>query len=147
MTPTGLIITLNTNINQTSILCNEWIIEIKSNVFQYWHRPIDDQSIITQMWSRIIDCHRLVFKKFSVSRARLSECSRYIIWICSPDCIHGFLKHWNSVSNTTQAKNTRSHLQLFLIWIPLFYFPNRFLYVSKTVVLEIVTENKTHGKL
>ena len=27
-----------------------------------WHRPIDDQSIITQKWSQLIDCHRLALK-------------------------------------------------------------------------------------
>ena len=28
-----------------------------------WHRPIDDQSIITQKWPQVIDCHRLALKK------------------------------------------------------------------------------------
>ena len=28
-----------------------------------WHRPIDEQSIITQKWSQLIDCHQLALKK------------------------------------------------------------------------------------
>ena len=31
-----------------------------------WHRPIDDQSIITQKWSQLIDCHRLALKNLGI---------------------------------------------------------------------------------
>ena len=36
-----------------------------------WYRPIDDQSIITQKYSGIIDCHRVGFKTFSWSNSLL----------------------------------------------------------------------------
>ena len=36
-----------------------------------WYRPIDDQSIITQKYSGIIDCHRLGFESFSWSNSLL----------------------------------------------------------------------------
>ena len=59
-----------------------------------WHRPMDDQSIITQKWSQLIDCHWLVLK--NLGNPHVPACtythSRYAqmfeIWIRSPDCLY-----------------------------------------------------------
>ena len=55
-----------------------------------WHRPIDDQSIITQKWSHFIDWH----KKISVSHVpactytQSQYAQMFEIWIRSPDCLY-----------------------------------------------------------
>ena len=50
-----------------------------------WYRPIDDQSIITQKCSWIIDCHRLGFNIFSDQKdyfnvSHQNEVISYDIW-------------------------------------------------------------------
>ena len=87
-----------------------------------WHRPIDDQSIITQKWSQLIDCHRLALKNLGIThtvriRTRSThKCLRFEFVhrvVCMQ--LHGFKnqqqKHTlKQCFEETQVKNTPFHL-------------------------------------
>ena len=70
------------------------------------HWPIDDQSIITQKWSQLIDCHRLALKNLGIPHvpACTYTYSQYAqmfeIWIRSPGCLYAVAWFQKSATET-----------------------------------------------
>ena len=71
-----------------------------------WHRPIDYQSIITQKWSQLIDCHRLALKNLSVPHVPTCTYTHsyyaqmFAIWIRSPQCLYAVVWFQKSTTET-----------------------------------------------
>ena len=70
------------------------------------NRPIDDQSIITQKWSQLIDCHRLALKNLSILHVPVCTYTHsqyaqtFEIWIRSPDCLYAVAWFQKSTTET-----------------------------------------------